>query len=204
MSGRGWWLTLRPPERVSELVAALQEVSLFPEGRTWWFAWNGLDIVLPGKVTDDADLDSDWDVVRVFSPQAELRVGRRGRGRGCWLLLEEDPQDALGDQYDAWVDDQAPPATFAVEGGHHILAGVKLRLPDGEKRGEIFYPRPLNYGIDDDDLEQALVAAVRAYYDNARRLATVRYASIESAALGSIPVDPFPEPKEALGLTPNG
>ena len=198
MSTQGWWLTLRPPERVTELVAALQEIGLFPEGDTWWFAWDALDIVLPSLLTPGANVDGDWDVLRVFAERAELRVGRRAGGRGYWLLLEEKPETTLGHLYDTWVESKS--TGYSVEEGSHVLAGVRLRLPDGEKRGEIIYPRPLNYGIDDNDLEKALVAGVRAYYDDTYRLITVRYVGIELKQPGSFEPGPFPSPKEAVAM----
>lgn len=198
MSMQGWWLTLRPPAQVTELVAALQEIGLFPEGKTWWFAWDALDIVLPSLLTPDANVDGEWDALRVFAERAELRVGRRAGGRGYWLLLEETPETTLGDLYDTWVGSKS--TGYSVEEGSHVLAGVRLRLPNGERRGEIIYPRPLDYGFDDNDLEKALVAQVRAYYDDGHRLVTVRYVGIEPKRPGSFEPEPFPSPEKAVAM----
>ena len=196
MKEQGWWLTLHPPERVSDLVLALRGIGLFSVDRTWWFAWNTLDIVLPSLLVEDAPLDRGWEVVRVFAKRAELRIGRRGMSRGCWLFLEENPQAVLGDLYKEWVEEIN--GDFVVEDGYRLLAGQKLRLPEGDRRGEIIYPRPLDYGIGKDNLEQSLVASVWVYYDKAHRLVTVRYAGIKLVKPGSIPVQPFPEPEEAM------
>jgi hypothetical protein len=198
MNRTGWWLILRPPEPVKMLVAALQEASLFPKVHTWWFAWNALEIVLPRLLDENANLDGDWEVLRIFSEQAELRVERRGGTHGCWLLLEREPEEALGVRYQEWVKDTSGP--YTVEDGYHLLAGRKLELPDEDERGEILYPRTLDYGVGRDELSQALVATVRNYYDEAHRLISVRYATLQAVAPGSIPVQPFPDPDEVLSL----
>ena len=194
----GWWLTLHTPESVMSLVEGLQRIDLFPDSETYWFAWNELDIVLPGLLNKDDKLDDPWDVLRVFSKRAELRLGPRGNRRGCWLLMEEEPRSAFGDRYEPLVEQDAD--TYLVEGGHHILAGRKLRFPDGEKRGETMYPRTLDYGIKEDDLKKALVASVRKYYDDFHRLLTVRYCEILLMPPGneSISFDRFPNPEKVF------
>ena len=194
MSGKGFWLTLRTDKSLSELVAALREEGLFPKDETWWFAWNGLEIKLPGILRDFSELDRPWDVVRVFSPKAELRLARRGRGRGCWLLTEQEPVESIPGV------EIVSRAEFAVEDGHRILWGQKLRLPDGEARGEVIFPRKLEYDLGDDDLNKALVADVKLYYDRAHRLLAVRYVRIRRVDPGEIKVEPFPKPEEALRL----
>jgi hypothetical protein len=207
MNGTGWWLTLRTPAEVQALVTVLRDAGLFPESRTWWFAWNALDIVVPKLLTEEANLNAEWEVLRVFSERIELRLSVRGHTRGCWLLLEGDPAAALGDLYQTWVEGM--PRQYEVELGHRLLAGQKLQLPDRttrkekwkeKERGEILYRRILNYGSDDSNLDQALVAHVRNYYDEMHRLVTVRYHSIESVVPGSIEVEPFPSPEEMLNL----
>jgi hypothetical protein len=195
MSKHGWWLTLRPPEQIGALVASLQEAGLLLPGRSWWFAWNALEMALPGPLSGDAELDADWETLRVFSERAELRVGRRGQGRGYWLLLEEEPRQRLEDLYTKWVVNEKE---YSVEKGHHLLAGQRLQLPGGAERGEILYPRALDYGVGKDELELALVAAVWNYYDAAHRLATVRYAALETAKPGDIPATTFSGPGEVL------
>jgi len=194
MRGEGFWLTLRTDKSLSELVAALREEGLFPEDETRWFAWNGLEIKLPGILRDFSELDKSWDVVRVFSPRAELRLARRGRGRGCWLLTEQEPVESVPGV------EIVSRAEFAVEDGHRILWGQKLRLPDGEARGEVIFPRKLEYDLDDDDFNKALAADVKFYYDRAHRLLAVRYVRIRRVDPGEIKVEPFPKPEEALRL----
>jgi len=197
MSGKGFWLTLRTDKSLSELVAALREEGLFPEDETWWFAWNGLEIKLPGILRDFSELDKHWDVVRVFSLKAELRLARRGRSRGCWLLTEQTPPEGIPGVEIASVE------KYPVEEGHRILWGQKLRLPDGEARGEVVFPRKLNYELDNDDLNKAWVADVKLYYDNAHRLQAVRYARLYQVVPGKteeLKAQPFPRPEKALGL----
>jgi len=197
MSERGYWLTLSTDNPPAGILATLRERSLFPEGETWWFAWNGLEIKLPGILRDFSELDKSWDVVRVFSPKAELRLARRGRGRGCWLLTEQEPVESIPGV------EIVSRAEFAVEDGHRILWGQKLRLPDGETRGEVMFPRKLNYELDNDDLNKAWVADVKLYYDSAHRLQAVRYARLYQVVPGKtkeLKAQPFPRPEKALGL----
>ena len=196
MSGEGWWLTLSPPGSPAQAVAALRERDLFPEGETWWFAWREEEVRLPGLLTDPASLDGPWDALRVFSPRAELRWSRRGRGWGCWLLLEEDPEAALGDLR-AWVRARA---SFRVQTSHRILWGRRMAMPDGRvSRGEILFPRELAYPLPDDDPAQALVADVVLYVDEEGRLQTARYARLyrRPPSARSLPVPPCGTPTEA-------
>ena len=199
MGEKGFWLTLQlqTGKAPSELVALLRERGVFPDGETWWFAWNGLEIKLPGILRELSELDRPWDVVRVFSPRAELRLARRGRTRGCWLLTEQEPVESVPGV------EIVSRAEFVVEDGHRILWGQKLRLPDGETRGEVMFPRKLNYELDNDDLNKAWVADVKLYYDNAHRLQAVRYARLYQVVPGKtkeLKAQPFPRPEKALGL----
>ncbi|HIC92887.1 MAG TPA: hypothetical protein EYP09_01360 [Anaerolineae bacterium] len=194
MSERGYWLTLSTDEPLSGVLAALREKGLFPESQTWWFAWNGLEIKLPGILRDPSELDRPWDVVRVFSPKAELRLARRGHSRGCWLLTEQSPPENIpGVEITSRAED------IPVEDGHRILWGQRLRLPSGDARGEVLFPRKLEYDLDDNDLSKALVADVKLYYDDAHRLLAVRYVTIRQVDPGEIEAEPFPEPEKALG-----
>lgn len=201
MSQSGWWLTLRPPEQVSTLVTALQATEHLDP--CWWFAWNDLEMRLPGQLTQVSELDSDWEVLRIFSPQVELRLGPVGQQRGCWLLLEQDPQQALSQSfYQSWVIGEVD--NFRVEASYHLLAGEQLKLPQGIQRGQVSYPRPLDYqfGSNMSDLDKIIVAEVRKYYDATNRLSTVRYAGLELREPGpnSLNVQPLPTPESALPI----
>ncbi len=192
MSEKGYWLTLSTDKSPSELVALLREKGLFPEGKTWWFAWDKLEIKLPGILRDLSELDRPWDLVRVFSEKAELRLARRGRSRGCWLLTEKD---AIEDIPDVEIVSRAE---FAIEKGIRILWGKKLHLPDGEARGEVTFPRKLDYDLGAEDLNKAWVADVKLYYDEAHRLWAVRYASLSQADPGDIKARPLPGPGDVF------
>lgn len=195
MSRTGWWLILQTAADPAEVLAGLrQQPGLFPEAESWWFAWHATDIALPQALTDPAPLQAAWDVVRVFSPQAELRVQRRGRQRDTWLLLETDEPAALDlTRFQAWQPGEAQ--SYSVEDGHHLLAGQKLNLLGAEKRGELIYPRVLDYGVDEAEPGQTIVAEVRHYYDALHRLATTRYAALRPVTRGSLPVARFEAPE---------
>lgn len=190
MNGEGWWLTLSPPESPSRVVEALHGKGLFPEGETWWFAWREEEIRLPGVLTDLQPLDGEWDTLRVFSPRAELRWGQRGKKRGCWLLLEENPDRVLGELSEAWI---RAIASCRVQLSHRILWGRRMTIPGNrETRGEILFPRPLSYDVPDDDPRQALVADVVLYFDPEGRLQTARYVRLHRMfpSAHKLPVEP--------------
>ena len=201
MSEQGWWLTLRPPTRPSRLFVSLRELGLFPQEATWWFAWREREIRLPGVLRELAGLDDGWEVLRVFSPQAELRLGRRGRGKGCWLLLEDQAEAVIN----RWSDGEVLRQTACwVEPSRRILWGRKMVLPGGRTvRGEVIFPRELAYDLDGDAPEQALVAEVRLYYDQERRLQTSRYVRlhlVRRKEFRKLPPQPYPTPAAAMGL----
>lgn len=190
MTGEGWWLTFSPPGSPSQTVAVLQKKGLFPEKETWWFAWKEEEIRLPGILTDLGRLDEDWNTLRVFSPRAELRWGRRGKEMGCWLLMEEDPQAVLG-ELSEWI---CAKVSCRVQPSHRILWGRKMTMPGGRiTRGEILFPRELAYDLPDDDPSQALVAEVVLYLDPEGRLQTVRYARLHHVppSAQALPVRPY-------------
>lgn len=196
MKGMGWWLTLSHPGSPSETVRALREKDLFPDGETWWFAWRGTEIQLPGVLREMARLGEGWETLRVFSPRAELRWRRRGRELGCWLLLEEDPREALKELKEAWVSEES---NYRVCPSHRILWGRRMTMPDGrETRGEILFPRELAYDVPGDDPKQALVADVVLYLDAAGRLQTVRYARLRRMFPSSknLPAEPYWQPED--------
>ncbi|RMF27537.1 MAG: hypothetical protein D6759_17510 [Chloroflexi bacterium] len=201
MSEQGWWLTLRPPTRPSQLLDSLRGLGLFPQEETWWFAWRETEIRLPGVLREPMDLDDGWEVLRVFSPQAELRLGRRGRGRGCWLLLEEGAEEVINRLPDGAVLQQM---ACWVEPAHRILWGRKMVLPGRRTvRGEVIFPRELTYDLDGDRPERALVAEVQLYYDREGRLQTSRYVRlrlVEHEGFKRLPPRPYPAPDVAVGL----
>lgn len=197
MSDMGWWLTLTPPGSPAATVTALRGKGLFPEEETWWFAWRETAIQLPGILRAMAQLDEGWETLRIFSPRAELRWRRRGRELGCWLLLEEDPKEALGEWKEAWVSHEE--SGYRVRPSHRILWGRRMIMPGGrETRGEILFPRALAYDVPGDDPKQALVADVVLYLDAAGRLQTVRYARLRRMIPSPthLPVEPYWEPED--------
>ncbi len=158
-----------PP--LSDTLNSLRGIGWLPEEQSWWFAWNELQILLPQRLGDLAALPTDWDELRVFSAQAELRQVRQGRG---WqrLLLTETRQLPPG------ISGWQPFGThYRVEPSLHILWGRRLRVAGGEKRGEVLFPRPLEYDVAGETApyDQALVADVFLYYDAEARLQAARY-----------------------------
>lgn len=73
---------------LTQAVSELQGVGLFPDEESWWFAWREVEIKLPAQLRDINDLQTDWDVLHIFSRHAEFRQIRRGQ-RYQWLLLTE-------------------------------------------------------------------------------------------------------------------
>lgn len=173
---------------LAEALKALQAAGLLPADRSWWFAWREPDILLPQRLGDPAALPEDWDELRVFSPQVEFRQTRQGPG---WrrLLLTETATLPAG--LTGWQ--RLEPAYQATE-GRRVLWGRRLRLAGGERRGEVRFPRPLDYDVAGEapPYQQALVADVRLYYDAEARLQTARYAGLRHVGAGTLQVQPFP------------
>ncbi len=108
-------------------------------------------------------------MLQIFSPQVELRCVRQGRSRRGLLLMEA----ALPPELATW----GTPEFCQVMPGLRLLWGSWLRLPEGDRRGVVAFPRPLDYGIAENEtsLSNALIADVYLYHDAEARLRTVRY-----------------------------
>ena len=184
---------------------ALFQQELFPEQETFWFAWREEEIKLPRILNDPSSATAlRWDVIRIFSPQAELRCQKRGRERQILLLLEDEAKvsQLVG------TDGCGTLANFAVkqvgcfpriENGRRILAGEKMEIGVAEEagigkrstRGVVIFPRELDYKGIKAAPEAALVAEVRQYFDEEKKLQGVRYCRIYS--------HPVPQNREELG-----
>jgi hypothetical protein len=170
---KGYVLTFAG-ERAREVFAACADLGFWPQGATWWFAWNELEISLPAPLADAAPFFEDrWDVARVFSAAAELRLELWGRRRIVRLLVEDGSRGLLP----AGLVSRAAEESFVAEKGLRLLAGARLRLPGGPARGRVEFPRPLGYGVaDDPDHPLAVVAYV--YRDGEGGVRLVRYAEL--------------------------
>ena len=167
-----WADTNLPP--LAEALNALREERWLPEDETWWCAWNELEISLPAPLADPAPFFEDrWDVARVFSAAAELRLERWGRRRALWLLVEDGSRGLLP----AGLVSRAAEESFVAEKGLRLLAGARLRLPGGPARGRVEFPRPLGYGVADDP-DHPLAVAAYVYRDGEGGVRLVRYAEL--------------------------
>lgn len=166
---------------LAETLAALRLANWLPEEQSWWFAWHELEIMLPQRLGDLAALPADWDELRVFSAQVELRQVRQGRSWRCSLLTE------TADLPSALVGWAMFGVAYRAVSGTRVLWGRRLRISGGEKRGEVLFPRPLEYDVagETTSYDQALVADVWAYYDSEARLQTVRYAGLKHLQPGA-------------------
>lgn len=166
---------------LAEILNALQQTGWLPKEQSWWYAWSELEILLPQRLSDPVALPADWDELRVFSAQAEFRQVRHGRGWRQVLLAETaDVPAALS----GWTLLGAP---YRVASSLRILWGRRLRMPGGEKRGEVLFPRPLEYDLAGEaaPYDQAVAADVRLYYDAEARLQTTRYAGLRHLPRGA-------------------
>lgn len=168
------------PPALFALISPLRQVGWLPAASSWWFGWCELQIALPGRLTDDGAVPTDWDVVHLFSPQAELRWVRRGERWQPVLLAEAELPPGLG----GW---QRCNSAYSARRTQRILWGNRLRLPEGDGRGIVQFPRRLDYDIagETESLDQAVVADVWAYYDAEERLQTVRYAGLRHTPPGA-------------------
>jgi hypothetical protein len=172
------WGDATPPS-FPTLIMALRQVGWLPDAASWWFGWCELQIALPGRLTGDSAVPADWDAVHLFSPQAELRWVRRGARWQAALLAEAELPSGLS----GW---QRLHGDYSARRTRRILWGNRLRLPEGDGRGIVQFPRRLDYDITDETerLDQAVVADVWAYYDAEERLQTVRYAGLRHTRPG--------------------
>ncbi len=183
---KGYVLTF-DGERAWEVFAVCENLGFWPVGATWWFAWNELEIGLPAPLADPTPFFEDrWDVARVFSATAELRLERWGRRRALRVLLE----DAARARLPAALVSSAAEESFAAEKGLRLLAGARLRLPGGPARGRVEFPRPLEYGVADDP-DQPLAVAVYLYRDGEGSLRLVRYAELVRVPKDRRDADPW-------------
>ncbi|RDV83582.1 hypothetical protein [Ammonifex thiophilus] len=161
---KGWLLLLR-----EELVSKAIETDLWPVGETWWFGWNEGEIRLPTLLKGWREaLAEKWEVLRIFSPKAELRQERRGRQVVFSLLVEEEAYSALPPELKGKGD------WFLVEKGYHLLAGE----PRGGRWVKTQYPRYLDYGVAGND-DAYVVVRVYKYRDRENpSFSLVRYAGL--------------------------
>lgn len=166
---------------------ALRTAGLLPADQSWWFAWREPDILLPQRLGDPTALPTDWDELRVFSPQVEFRQTRQGQS---WRRLLLSERDDLPAGLNGW---QRLEPAYRVTKGKRVLWGRRLRLPGGERRGEVRFPRPLDYDVvgEGPPYQQALVANVWLYHDAEARLHTARYASLGHIEAGALLVQPL-------------
>jgi len=176
------------------LVAAYEKIKsqCFAE-KTFWFGWNETSLVLP-RAFDEQALDPEWDVVRIFSPQAELRAQWRGPKKFVLLLTEnEELVDALKETFEL-VE------TFLAEAGYRVLVGMLPRTPvPGVSQNaliEIAFPTALEYGVSVGP-DEMLVAEVQLYLDNAHRLHLTRYCTVRAEKIGKTEVTPYVSPTDA-------
>ena len=163
------------PPSLPTLITVLRGVGWLPDGASWWFGWCELEIALPGRLSTTSHIPEDWDVVHLFSAQSELRWMRRGERYQAVLLTETVLPTALT----GWqlINSDAP---YSARTTQRILWGNRLRLPDGEGRGIVQFPRRLDYDLagETEKRDQTVMADVWAYYDAEERLQLVRYAGL--------------------------
>lgn len=163
------------PPQLPNLITGLREIGWLPDAASWWFGWCELEIALPGRLFTESQIPDDWDVVHLFSAYSELRWIRRGERYQAVLLAEV----ALPTNLTGWqlINGGTP---YTARTTQRLLWGNRLRLPDGEGRGIVQFPRRLDYDLagETDKRDQTIIADVRAYYDVEERLQMVRYAGL--------------------------
>jgi hypothetical protein len=170
---------------LAQIVDELLRASSLSAGSCWWFGWHERAIVLPRALRRADELAGNWDALHVFAPNFELRELRQGRRTQRLLLSEITPPDKLA----GWSAVGGP---YLVEESLRLLAGGRLRLPEGQRRGVVATPRTLDYGLHEDlaHVEQTLVVDVLLYYDDEYRLQTVRYREPRYLEPGDVSASP--------------
>jgi hypothetical protein len=176
------------------LLDPLREAGLLPADALWWFALAEDELVLPSRCDDLPRVFArPWERVSLFGPRAELRWQARGRHGSILLLLEaERPPDLP-------LPRAGQEARFPVcEPGIHLLWGEKQHLGNRRGRGQVGFPRPLDYLADEPEaaLEEACVLDVWRYSNPGHARQALRYAGVSRRPRrewARHPVEPFPE-----------
>jgi hypothetical protein len=179
------------------LLDALRRASLLEEDALWWFALAEDELSLPTRCREPQQVFArPWDRVSLFGPRAELRWQRRGRGGAALLLLEAERPPELADlpagKAACFPEIDQEPTT-------HLLWGEKQRLGDRLARGQVGFPRPLDYLASETDptLDGACVLTVCRYADPRERRQALRYLRLDHlppSAWERCQVKPFPVP----------
>jgi len=186
---KGFVLSLKSADDFRTAYEALKDLC-FPGGAQW-FGWCETDIRLPRPLSEEA-FNTHWDVVRIFSPVAELRRQRRGPKSMVLLLTEnEEIVHRVKTLFEiiCWE--------FVAEPAYRILAGKKPSTPipqNPDALVEVMFPRPLDYGISVKDKEEVLIAEVQCYYDDEHRLRFVRYFRVQVEKEGEREVEAYEIP----------
>jgi hypothetical protein len=189
--GRGFVLKLnRTQVNEDDFAAAYEALSdqYFADGALW-FGWCETDIRLPRPLHSEA-FDLRWDLVRIFSPIAELRAQRRGNERLILMLTENA---ALVNQLKQGLEGfNVSLCEFAAEQSCRVLVGQKPRKPVGSNPNaliEVIFPRELDYGIPVANERERLIAGVQGYFDDEHRLRFVRYCFVKGEQIGQREVE---------------
>ncbi len=163
---RGWVYSRRVES--PDALSLWNELGLTSEG-CWWFGWHESQLYLPQPLTTLPN--EPWEHLRLFSPQAELRLQRIGTQYEAVLLEESESHQR---------PDWNLIGEFEVEEAKRVLIGERGAQTDDYTLAEIAYPRFFQYGIRVDWGER-VIALVRHYLEpTTRRLCYTRYMQIET------------------------
>lgn len=174
----------RPAVTIPQVLEELGQLP--PRGDLFWYAWNEHTLELPGILAQESltKLNDDWDVCCVFSDDVEVRYRYFPREPSCWISCEDsspvcqkmhDLAESQSDVSHPKAFQQFPVARKTLR----ILWGRKLHLAAGVTRGEVAFPRTLQYTLPDkDDLESAVAVDAFHYVDTVSGQSWIRYARL--------------------------
>lgn len=146
----------------------------------FWFGWQEIELQLPKRFHPDALLPQ-WDVVRIFSAEAELRAQRAGKSRIVLLLTEDNNllNQAATLLQEAFDCTNVSPQPFTIEKSRRYLVGKRSKKITQQANAliEVAFPRELDYDTVPVADGEILFAKVWCYYDGIHRLRYVRYCS---------------------------
>lgn len=154
-----------------------------PAENAWWFGWHISHIELPQRLSS-ALPSVEWEHLRIFSPEAELRVIMVGSSHEYLLLTE---QTSLLANRQGW---QCVAESFEVCESQHILLGeppARSSTPSDELV-EIAFPRTFRYDMPVQK-GQVVIAHVRHYYDPLKRRCYTRYCTLQAVNKQSLLVE---------------
>jgi hypothetical protein len=174
VKGFVWYFSVSSIEEAVNLLGIRQNKQAL-----FFYGWNESTICLPQQMTEEhwAELGKNWDSCCIFGPACEIRCRFLSNAYHCWISAEI-PWEELKQGSSGTPEPLETSVFDIVKDGIRILWGRKLRIQSDERRGEVAFPRFLEY-FAQDDLESAVIIRVKKYQHSSLGKVWVRYQGLD-------------------------